>query len=360
MIQGKTFQKLSRRIGIRAETLERDYVMNLILDAFAHCPSTQNSFFFKGGCCVHKCFSQHTFDSKNPQLSYFLNGRFSSDIDLTVTPDMMSTEKLMQAFNEVKEYVYHRHGLVINQFSFPIHANNKQQIENRQKCNSRGIIHFEGPMYNNRFNSPAMKFDITADERVVFAPYKRLIYHPYSNEEEEMVLVAKTYTLRDIFAEKIRALFERCSPRDLYDLVILQSHPDLDEIRRTGIGLSIIEKFMLKHMDYNLSGNRLETTQRHGTPLLEHCRTSWENALTRQVASMPDYEEYITQLPNIISFAQQCIRMAQKEILNHHRKTSEPLSTTVQYLLIEETSKMSEFQKQINQVLAEEKNTRLK
>ncbi|MBQ9090276.1 MAG: nucleotidyl transferase AbiEii/AbiGii toxin family protein [Alphaproteobacteria bacterium] len=360
MIQGKIFQNLSRRLGIRAETLERDYVMNLILDAFAHCPSTQDTFFFKGGCCVHKCFSQHTFNSTNPNLSYFLNGRFSSDIDLTVTPDMMSTEKLTQAFEEVKEYVYHRHGLVIGQFSFPIHANNKQQIENRLKSNCRGIIHFEGPMYNKRFNSPAMKFDITADERVVFSPYKRLIFHPYSKEDEEIVLVTKTYTLRDIFAEKIRALFERCSPRDLYDLVILQSHPDLDESRRTGIGLSIIEKFILKQMDYNISMKRLETTQRYGTPLLELCRTSWENALMRQVASIPNYDDYIQQLPNIISFAQQCVLRAQKEIAHYNNRTPKQFSTTVHRLLLEQTFKGSDFQKQINQVLAEEKNERSK
>ena len=65
MIAGKVFQNLSRKTGIKAEALEKDYVMNLILDAIAHCPKTRDSFFFKGGCCVHKCFSAHMFTPKS-------------------------------------------------------------------------------------------------------------------------------------------------------------------------------------------------------------------------------------------------------------------------------------------------------
>lgn len=356
MIEGKFFQNLSRRLGIRAETLERDYVMNLILDAFAHCPSTRDTFFFKGGCCVHKCFSRHTFDSSQPNLSYFTKGRFSSDIDLTVTPEMMESESLHKAFMEVKEYVAERHNLIINQFSFPIYSNSKQKIEDRNKSNCRGIIHYEGPMFNAKFNSPAMKFDITADERVVFTPYKRILYHPYSDQGEEAVLVAKTYTLRDIFAEKIRALFERCSPRDLYDLCILNSHPDMDDYRKIGIGLSIMEKFILKNIDYKVKLDNLKKIGKNGLPLIEDCRLSWNNALRRQVVNLPAFDEYVVKLPEIIEFATECIEKADKVFMRLKQKNENQSPKVVMHnLLMAQQEPRQSFQKQMDEIMQNEK-----
>ena len=309
MIAGKVFQNLSRKTGIKAEALEKDYVMNLILDAIAHCPKTRDSFFFKGGCCVHKCFSAHMFTPKSKGVDdYFLSGRFSADVDLTVKPDMMEEGKLTAAFSEVRDYLVGRHGLEINQFSFPIYENNKMMIDGRPKRLCRGLIRFQGPMFNPKFNAPALKFDITADERNVFTPYKRLIYHPYAREEEELVLVALTYTLRDIFAEKVRALFERCSPRDVYDLNTLIRHPDLDPWRQVGIGLSLMEKFRLKNIPLQLTPEQL-TVGMDGTPsAYERCRMNWKTTLGRQMSRLPAFETYWAHIPGIIRFADRCVQ----------------------------------------------------
>jgi predicted nucleotidyltransferase component of viral defense system len=35
------------------------------------------------------------------------------------------------------------------------------------------------------------------------------------------------YSLTELFGEKLRALAERCRPRDLYDVVHMHRHPDL-------------------------------------------------------------------------------------------------------------------------------------
>jgi hypothetical protein len=36
-----------------------------------------------------------------------------------------------------------------------------------------------------------------------------------------------SYPITELFGEKLRALAERCGPRDLYDVVHLHRHPDL-------------------------------------------------------------------------------------------------------------------------------------
>lgn len=352
MISGRFFQNLSRRTGIKAEALEKDYVMNLILDAIAHCTKTRDVFFFKGGCCVHKCFSAHMFHPKERGVDdYFYGGRFSSDIDLTVHPDMMQTHRLNDAFKELKEYLYHRHGLVIEQFSFPIYENIKQKINGHHKKNCRGMIRFRGPMYHERFNPPALKFDITADERMVFTPYKRLIHHPYSCEGEELVLVALTYTLRDIFAEKIRALFERCSPRDVYDLNTLIQHPDLERGRALGIGLSILEKFQMKNVPLDLNVNQLTASSDGAPSAYDRCRRLWKISLGRQMSRLPAFEKYWGQIPHIVLFAKQCVDCANEQINICRQKHQMSRFEAMQTLLKEQNCAGNSFQRVIDRHL---------
>ena len=57
MIEAKTLIKIAKKAGILAERLERDYVMSLILDALSKCEKTKDDIVFKGGTCVHKCFT---------------------------------------------------------------------------------------------------------------------------------------------------------------------------------------------------------------------------------------------------------------------------------------------------------------
>lgn len=317
MIDKKTLINLAVKTEIKPEALEKDYVMNLILDAFARCPSTADTFFFKGGCCVHKCFSffeeAHEGYSIDP---YFTEGRFSSDIDLTLTQEMMDADRLKEAFSEVAVYLEEVHGLKIDQFDFPMHDNNKDN-----KVNCRGMIHFQGPLYNSKFNSPSLKFDLTADERVVFEPFVRPIWHPYCDKGEEVLLIAKTYTLRDIFAEKLRALFERCSARDVFDMHILIRHPDLDDMRQIGIGLSIIEKFKLKNVPLDLRlGFFDEQMTPDGISFKQRCEESWGKSLTRQLPKQSrdiiTFDSYWNrgQLAEILSFSANCVSAAQRQI----------------------------------------------
>ena len=61
---------------------------------------------------------------------------------------------------------------------------------------------------------PRVKLDLTADERVVLAPVRTPIFHPYSDALADGITVL-SYAYEEAFGEKVRALAERTRPRDL-------------------------------------------------------------------------------------------------------------------------------------------------
>ena len=78
--------------------------------------------------------------------------------------------------------------------------------------------------------SAGVQVDLTADE-VLVHNLMRQIGHQYSDAPLPVDGVS-CYSITELFAEKLRALSERCRPRDLYDVVHMHRHPDLVGIAR--------------------------------------------------------------------------------------------------------------------------------
>ncbi|MBL7080909.1 nucleotidyl transferase AbiEii/AbiGii toxin family protein, partial [Candidatus Bathyarchaeota archaeon] len=119
-----------------------------------------------------------------------------------------------------------------------------------------------------------IKLDITRRDREIKLLYyeKRRIIHPFSDVVETSVL---SYSFEEVFAEKIRALFERTRSRDLYDVWRLS---------QLGLDVSSIinDKFCFKEVTFNL-----ET-------LIERRKDfdgSWEASLKHQLSVLPDFEK---------------------------------------------------------------------
>ena len=80
---------------------------------------------------------------------------------------------------------------------------------------------FEGIVYFRILRTTGsplrIKLDVTKIDReiILLDLEKREINHPYSDALKADVLV---YQLEEIIAEKLRALFERTRPRDMYDV----------------------------------------------------------------------------------------------------------------------------------------------
>ena len=158
MIDKSEIMDFSRKFGLRANVIEKDYVLGWVLAGIFNHPVI-------GSC-----------------------------------------------FNEIAQWVYNEAGIEIPQdlIRFDVYQNN------RGFMSAQGRIGYRGPM-QPRGDLPRIKLDLTADEIMVLDPVARGVHHPYSDLPAIGIRI-KSYCFEEVFAEKIRALAERERPRDLYDV----------------------------------------------------------------------------------------------------------------------------------------------
>jgi hypothetical protein len=78
-------------------------------------------------------------------------------------------------------------------------------------------VYYRGPRRPGG-DLPRIKIDLTGDEVLVYAPVRRSIDHQYTDGLPDPH-GPLCYSLPELFGEKLRALAERCLPRDVYDVV---------------------------------------------------------------------------------------------------------------------------------------------
>jgi predicted nucleotidyltransferase component of viral defense system len=186
--------------------IEKDYVLGWLLAGIANHPDLAGTRVFKGGTCLRKCFYE----------TY----RFSEDLDFTVVEGGPETpEELQPIFATIGDWVREESGieLVVDQAAF------RRRRNRRGNPTTEGRIAYRGP--NPPPQLPKVKLDLTADEVVVEQVVQRVIGHQYSDALPSEGVVC--YALVELFGEKLRALSERCRPRDLYGVVHMHRHPDL-------------------------------------------------------------------------------------------------------------------------------------
>ncbi|GAB6101013.1 hypothetical protein JCM16138_02360 [Thermococcus atlanticus] len=85
------------------------------------------------------------------------------------------------------------------------------------------------------------------------------------------------YSLEEIFAEKVRSLFQRTRPRDLYDVWNLKNIVELEA------ALSILlEKFRIKNAQFELGTFKERRI---------HYKRAWVGSLAHQINSLPEFEK---------------------------------------------------------------------
>ena len=188
--------------------VEKDYVLGWILAGINAHEELSESWVFKGGTCLKKC--------------YFETYRFSEDLDFTLrNEDHLDEEFLRRVFEEVVSWATDQSGLNIpaDQLEFDIYDNP------RGRPNCQGKVAYRGPVSPTSGGWPKIKLDLTADERLVLPSVRREVFHHYSDRPEGGIW-ANCYAYEEAFGEKLRALGERTRPRDLYDVVNLFRHTD--------------------------------------------------------------------------------------------------------------------------------------
>ncbi|MBU0881257.1 MAG: nucleotidyl transferase AbiEii/AbiGii toxin family protein, partial [Candidatus Omnitrophica bacterium] len=141
-----------------------------------------------------------------------------------------------------------------------------------------------------------IKLDISGSEKIARPTVLRDILHPYS-DENSLIKPAQVrcYVFEEIFAEKLRAMGERGRPRDLYDIIHLFRRSDL-QVEPQSIKAILKEKCESKGVPVPT----LESIQNASTK--SELISEWGNMLGHQLQTLPPFEDFWDELPNIFNW----------------------------------------------------------
>ncbi|MBI4668685.1 MAG: nucleotidyl transferase AbiEii/AbiGii toxin family protein [Elusimicrobia bacterium] len=253
MLDFITVQKIRETSGISEETIEKDYLIELLLGYFAQDEFLTEHLVFRGGTALKKI--------------YFPAYRYSEDLDfMTTAPDILSAVK------DKWEKMLRK---IMN--DFPVRLELKPEYP--QRGHLQLFISYE--ILAEVRADKRLKVDIVEDN---FMPTCRKARLAFSfNDFSDVVRHARVYTLEAVAADKIgRILDAVIEPRDLWDLhYLLQS----------GIKIAAVKKIYHGKYGADISlPNLLSAVKSPGY------KNAWHNRLENQVPNLMPYEKTIEHL----------------------------------------------------------------
>ncbi len=276
MIPARELFDLRAEWSLDVGVIEKDYVLGWLLAGIANNADLAGTWVFKGGTCLRKC--------------YYETYRFSEDLDFSVVdggPE--APEDLQPIFGAIAEWVREESGieLVVEEAAF------RRRRNRRGNPTTQGRIAYRGP--NPPPQLPKVKLDITADEVVVEQVVPRAIGHQFSDAPLPGDS-AVCYALVELFGEKLRALGERCRPRDLYDVVHMHRHPDL-----VGQAQAVAAVLAQKCAHVGIEIPTAATIRE--SPYREEIEGEWENMLGHQLPQpLPPFADFWTTLDEVFAW----------------------------------------------------------
>lgn len=264
-----------REWGLRDDVIEKDYVLGWLIEGIASEPGLAETWIFKGGTALRKCFYE----------TY----RFSEDLDFTVVaggPE--EPADLVPIFRRIAQSLYERAGIEL----IPDDTSFVRRRNRRGNPTTQGRIAFRGPRMPPVL--PKVRIDLTSDEALVLRPDKRSVIHPYSDADELTTQVA-CYPIEELLAEKLRALAERCRPRDLYDVIHIHRHPDL-------IGRSSDVQRVLERKCSHAGIDVPDAEMIRSSPFRDELEQEWHNMLGHQLPHLPPFDEFWSSLDDVFSW----------------------------------------------------------
>jgi predicted nucleotidyltransferase component of viral defense system len=171
------------------EIAEKDYLLALVLQLMSN-SRVGEKLVFKGGTCLHHCYLEQQ--------------RFSEDLDFSAGQQSIS-------FEEVKE--------ILNSVAY---------LSVKKHYQSKATIKIERLLYTGPLGFPnSIKVDIDVLQNVIL-PVQEMSYRTVWGIE----FPVRVMDIREICAEKIRAMSDRARYRDFFDvyLVLKNYKIDLQEI----------------------------------------------------------------------------------------------------------------------------------
>ena len=277
MIDKREVLEAASAFGLLPGVIEKDYVLGWLLAGINAHPALADSWVFKGGTCLKKC--------------YFETYRFSEDLDFTLRDEAQLEDGfLRRVMGEVIAWVTDESGLVLpaDQSSFDLYTNS------RGRLSCQGKVGYRGPVSPATVAGgwPKIKLDLTADEKLVLPAVRREVFHPYSDRPEEGLWI-NCYAYEEAFGEKLRALAERTRPRDLYDVVNLYRHGD------SRPPASVLRDVLTQKCEYKgIALPSVATLEPHHAAL----EAMWASMLAHQLPVLPPVADFWAALPEIFNW----------------------------------------------------------
>ena len=199
MLNRDEIERIAKEKGEPIKIIEKDYLLEMVLFLMQE---HGKDLIFKGGTALYKLYS--------------LN-RFSEDLDFTLY-GKLDTEKMAQDIMKKIERV-------------GITGRIKEISSYRNQQNIR--LELRGPLFDgNPQNATLITINISMREKPLYKAIEERIYPNYRDVPTFSVFVMP---LGEILAEKIRALFTRDKPRDIYDIWFLLkkgAHTTLHDVNK--------------------------------------------------------------------------------------------------------------------------------
>ncbi len=266
--------RVADETGLRPAVVEKDYVLGWLLAAVHENTAFSDSWVFKGGTCLKKC--------------YFETYRFSEDLDFTLTEEKhIDEEFLKEQFSSIADWLYEASGIEIpkDRLVFDIY-NNKR---GHKSCEGR--VYYQSYFSSGKRSIPKIKLDLTADEVLVMPPARQKVVHIYSDTPQDGIYI-NCYSYPEVFSEKVRALGERGRPRDLYDVINLFRNDHLPSA-------AVIQDVLVQKCNYkDISPPVLRDMESYQDTLAGN----WEPMLAHQLPSLPALDVYWDALPEFFDW----------------------------------------------------------
>lgn len=267
MIKKEELLYFQKQLYLPLSTIEKDYVLSLLIWGISQNQILKSSWIFKGGTCLKKCF--------------FGNYRFSEDLDYTLTNDASISSNFIETrLSEVFSLIYERFGLKIYHENLSI-----QPFPDKKGLFIQIKIPFQGPLLSSG-SLPKIKLDLSQEELLVDTPIHMPLHHPYSDKNDVATSVL-CYSIYEIFAEKLRAFVQRTRPRDLYDIVYLHTLFQKNHLNIENLKTIAHKKFKHHHLIFPDSLNTLNPQA------IENAKSDWTIMLAHQISELEPFETFI-------------------------------------------------------------------
>ncbi len=238
MLDFEEFDRIAKLKRLSLINTEKDYLQDIIL--FSIYSNIGKELVFKGGTSLYKV--------------YKLN-RFSEDLDFTLTKNI-----------DIKKM---GNNLLSDLTLLNITGKIKEIKEHKNEINIRLLLN--GPLYKgSKVTQCFIPLNISLREKVLLEPKRESVIPLYKELPNYEIFVMQE---KEILAEKVRAIFTRLKPRDVYDLWFLLVR------KNAAFDLNLVNK---KLLIYNLKFEFKEFNKR-----IEKMKGLWQTDLKNLIIGEP-------------------------------------------------------------------------